>query len=71
MKILSLCARCGHTACAECMVDGDDKRGVSCCQCVKEERKVHIQAEFAFKTKVTESEEDQIAGRPSEIQKQI
>ncbi|KAE9362814.1 hypothetical protein N431DRAFT_499174 [Stipitochalara longipes BDJ] len=54
LKILSLCGKCGHTACAECLTRGDEKRGLVCCHCTKEERKGGVA--------------DQIVKRTSEMQ---
>jgi hypothetical protein len=33
LRIMSLCEGCGHAACSECMLEGDEKRGAVCCRC--------------------------------------
>jgi hypothetical protein len=68
MKILSMCGRCGHTACGECMTKGDEKSGVKCCQCAKEERKGDNQAIETHGIIATETEDGQLVTTSSERQ---
>ena len=35
MKISSVCGACGHGACAECMLRGNEETGMVCCLCGK------------------------------------
>ncbi|PMD38674.1 hypothetical protein L207DRAFT_42422 [Hyaloscypha variabilis F] len=68
MKILSMCGRCGHTACGECMTKGNEKSGVKCCQCAKEERKGDNQAIETHGIIATETEDGQLVTTSSERQ---
>ncbi len=36
---MSECAICGHGACAECMLAGNEKAGLVCCKCGKKKRR--------------------------------
>jgi hypothetical protein len=45
VKIVSKCGGCKHTSCADCMLSGDEKKGIFCCQCAKEGRKLENRAQ--------------------------
>lgn len=62
LNIVSACAKCRHGVCAECMVGGDEKRGLFCCRCTWEKNLVNcVEGEASTETRITGSEESGFA----------
>jgi hypothetical protein len=61
LNIVSACAKCGHEVCAECMVRGDEKRGLFCCRCTGQKNLVNCLGASSTETQKTGNEESGFA----------